>query len=121
MEKDFNKLVLETLALQLVRGYTITDSQGYSREVNSPLQVIVSKWVGDNNKLIIEQVANILGSSEIKKAIKEIINENLKSEWTVKSYQKAFVNHFKEVVEEEVVKDLRVLLKDKKVSIILED
>ena len=120
MKKEFTKIIEEALILQLIRGYTIQDQYGYIKDVPSPLQQIVTTQLLNQQTEIATKVAEILGSTEIKKAVEKYIEEVLSIEYTLKSYQAKFVEHFKTVIEEEVVKDLGILLKGKKISITIE-
>lgn len=117
---DFSEKLIETLADQLIRGYETTDGNGYRTTHLSPLQSMVNKEVNDKRELFVAEIAKVMSSAPIQEAVSKYIEDSLKSEWTLKAYQAKFVTHFKEVIEEEVVKDLKVLLAGKKINITIE-
>lgn len=119
--KTFEEKVSEALINQLVTGYRMTDQYGSIVEQKTPLQQIVARELDNNNKFIVEEVSKIMGSSDIKKAVSSYITESLSSEYKLASYQKLFLDYFKSVIEEEVVKDLKVLLKGKKITVTIDE
>ena len=122
MEDNFSKLIIETLALQLARGYQITDSYGNTQNMESPLQRIVSKYISDNKENFIKEISLIFEKNEIlSEAIKNKIDSDMKNEWTRKNYEEIFLKNMKERVEKEIVKDLGVLLVGKKIIIEIVD
>lgn len=120
MKDSFEKLVTKTLAEQLVRGYQYTDQYGGTQTKDSPLQVMVNNEVTKNKGFFVTEIAKIIDSKNIKKEVGDYIQIALTQEWLLKEYQKKFVEHFKTVIEEEVVKDLKVLLDGKKIFIAIE-
>lgn len=120
--ENFEKALLETLARQLINGYSITDNQGYTREVTSPLQSILTKYFEENKEIFINAIGEIFKDKEwIKQGVAEKIEKDLSDKYTLGRYQNMFVQHFKELVEEEVTKDLKVLFKDKKIIVEIKD
>lgn len=116
--EDFNKIIIQTLADQLVRGYQIRDDYGNYITKESPLQSILATYINQNRDEIIKIVALQFQNTEIlKEAISDKINSDMKSDWMRKSYEEKFLGNIKQKLEEEVVKDLRVLLDGKKITI----
>ena len=109
---------MSTLIEQLIRGYQIQDQYGSVRTELSPLQSIVNKYIEDNKSKVALELSKTLDKKEyLSEAIKEKIDNDFKNEYSRKRYEELFLSGIKDKIEQEIVKDLKVLLEGKKITV----
>lgn len=113
---DFEQIIGDAIARQLLTGYTFTDQYGGIQNRPSPLQDLISGLLY-NKSTIKKLLEGYLDKEGVDAAVCAAVKKQISEEWTRKVIHEVFLNGLGDKLKQKIGEELGALLAGKEISV----